>query len=506
MLSRRKRWLLAAALAGAMAALSACDAVGGVDLNGAIAESAAAASSEGTLRLEWNIAPSPAADRLTRDKIAALGSGAFAAGEVLTESPEKMSLRGELELPGGAVPVELYMDGDTLTVAAEGLKRPYVLELGGGDGQGGELLALITEALKGGAREAVGDFLKMILLHIPNPPGTSAGTRQETLGGSEKTLQTVAFGERPLAEMFEALAAALESAAGDAEGLEALLDAHFDTLKPVFADMLNPSLRSLFLNIANSNRAGAVRLAAQQIEPRMKELAGSLRGMASGEKAAAGADSSAAVTLLFDGGTMAGMDLALRLTPPEGKDDAGIASVRIRAESRWWNVNGEVSAKDPADGAIPFPRGAKPRERLNNVEPDSLLYDVLRNGLHVTRYSFSMYMGDNAAVPDGVSPYIKGAGTTMVPVRFVSEQLDAKVEWDAAARRVTITDDTEGVTIVLHIDDMTATVNGEAKTLAEAPEIINGSTFVPIKFIVTELRGSIHWDGERGVVTITKEY
>lgn len=502
-MGRGKRWLLSLAVAGAMISTAACDAIGGVDVNEAIAESAVALSVEGTMRLEWELTPSAAADQETKEIAAVFGSGEFIVSEMLTESAEKMSMSGELKLAGGSIPFDIYIDGTALVLDAEGLKQPYVIDLGESGG-GAAVMPALPEGTEEAVQEAMKSALKFVLGHVSQPASTRIGTEKAVIDGAEKDLLSVEM-DLTIPEAMEALAGALESVASDEEGLKALLDSLYDALKPVLGDMLNPEGDSVTQLILD-NKSFAIDLLYMQISPVLQELAAGARAAADGDEIHLGESSRLTYELLFDGTKLAGVNAGILLEPPAGEDDGGIASLRINAESRWWNANGEVSAKTHAGAAVPFPLDASPRDRLNNVEPSSLLYDILRNQLHVTQESFSMYMGENAGVPDGVSPYIKGAGTTMVPVRYVSEQLHAHVVWDGEAGTVTITDAAAGVTIVLTVGETTATVNGEARALPEAPEIIHGSTFVPIKFIVTELGGTIHWDGEFGIVTITKEY
>lgn len=90
-----------------------------------------------------------------------------------------------------------------------------------------------------------------------------------------------------------------------------------------------------------------------------------------------------------------------------------------------------------------------------------------------------------------VDPYVK-AGRTMVPVRFVAENLGARVEWNADKQRVDIF---KGVdSIQLWVGGQNAQVNGNAVSLDMAPEIVNGRTFVPLRFIAESLGVKVYWD------------
>lgn len=77
-------------------------------------------------------------------------------------------------------------------------------------------------------------------------------------------------------------------------------------------------------------------------------------------------------------------------------------------------------------------------------------------------------------------------GTTLVPLRVISENLGAKVDWNAKDKKVTVTKDTD--TIILTIGSKQATVNGDVKDLPQAPKQINGTTMLPVRFVAENLK------------------
>ena len=94
-------------------------------------------------------------------------------------------------------------------------------------------------------------------------------------------------------------------------------------------------------------------------------------------------------------------------------------------------------------------------------------------------------------VENDVAPIIV-KDRTMLPARFVAENLGAKVEWNAEKRQATITGN--GVTIVLTIDSTTATVNGKAVTLDSPAFIQNDRTYTPVRFIAEALGAQVEWN------------
>ncbi len=97
---------------------------------------------------------------------------------------------------------------------------------------------------------------------------------------------------------------------------------------------------------------------------------------------------------------------------------------------------------------------------------------------------------------------------TMLPARFVAENLGAAVDWNDDKQLVTITAKNvksgENVTILITIGAEKAIVNGKAVRLDSPAFIENDRTYTPIRFISEELGASVEWfEGEQKVV-ITK--
>ena len=88
------------------------------------------------------------------------------------------------------------------------------------------------------------------------------------------------------------------------------------------------------------------------------------------------------------------------------------------------------------------------------------------------------------------APYTS-QGRTMVPVRVITENLGAKVDWDEATQKVTIT---QGETVVeLIIGSAEAKINGEVKVLDVAPEVVNYRTFIPMRFVGEAFGYTLQW-------------
>ncbi len=91
---------------------------------------------------------------------------------------------------------------------------------------------------------------------------------------------------------------------------------------------------------------------------------------------------------------------------------------------------------------------------------------------------------------------------SMVPVRFISETVGATVGWDSAERKVSIA--LGGRTVEIWIDKTDARVNGQPATLDVAPQIASDRTMVPLRFVTENLGLTVGWDNAlRGVYVVS---
>jgi photosystem II stability/assembly factor-like uncharacterized protein/CTP:phosphocholine cytidylyltransferase-like protein len=104
------------------------------------------------------------------------------------------------------------------------------------------------------------------------------------------------------------------------------------------------------------------------------------------------------------------------------------------------------------------------------------------------------------------SPPVIKNGRTLLPIRAVIEALNGTVDWDATQRKVTVS--LSSTTIELWIGKNTAKVNGVSKPIDSTnpkvvPEIINGRTMLPLRFVTENLGCQIQWDGATQTITIS---
>lgn len=89
---------------------------------------------------------------------------------------------------------------------------------------------------------------------------------------------------------------------------------------------------------------------------------------------------------------------------------------------------------------------------------------------------------------------------TLVPLRSVFESMEADVNWNGQEQQVTV--DKDGLHMVLTIGSNTAYVNGTAETMDVAPRLVNDRTMIPVRFVSEKLGYRVDWDGSSQTVII----
>lgn len=108
-----------------------------------------------------------------------------------------------------------------------------------------------------------------------------------------------------------------------------------------------------------------------------------------------------------------------------------------------------------------------------------------------------MRIGSAQATVDGKAVAIDAPprivdGRTLVPARFLAESLGATVTWDAATGVVTIAVP-EGE-IVMTIGSRQVQVGGKPRQIDVPPQIFDGRTYLPVRFLATAFGINVHYD------------
>jgi len=169
----------------------------------------------------------------------------------------------------------------------------------------------------------------------------------------------------------------------------------------------------------------------------------------------------------------------------------GVVTLTVKSESLTGTVVTGV-VKVEGYNAATFTLAVKPAE-----EPEYKTLIELAPGMDIYTVNGETKFWD-------ATPYIKN-GRTLVPIRHLAEAIGFKASWDfddPANKMVFIfkadqdpEKDKEHPFILLIIGQPTAMVNGNLVALDVAPEILNGRTMVPLRFVVETLGYKVEWLG-----------
>jgi hypothetical protein len=100
--------------------------------------------------------------------------------------------------------------------------------------------------------------------------------------------------------------------------------------------------------------------------------------------------------------------------------------------------------------------------------------------------------------------FINQDGRTMVPVRFVAENLGFDVQWEASTRTVKISGRDSVLELVIESSSIKRNRSGalDALTMDTIPVIKDGRTMVPLRFISEAMGIEVNWNGANTEVMI----
>lgn len=96
-------------------------------------------------------------------------------------------------------------------------------------------------------------------------------------------------------------------------------------------------------------------------------------------------------------------------------------------------------------------------------------------------------------------------GRTLVPIRFVTEEMGGEVTWDNTTRTVTVSKDGKSLRLVIGSRAVEIGNGQDAVVSDVAPRIINDRTFVPLRLISNGLGIEVTWDNSTRTVSVNSE-
>lgn len=177
-------------------------------------------------------------------------------------------------------------------------------------------------------------------------------------------------------------------------------------------------------------------------------------------------------------------------------------SVTVSGDSEQWNIGGTVAVDevDVSGGVMDLMKDdITPGQMLRNFDSNSLAYQLLKDEAGITSKSVVLFPDDEYAGAITVK------NTTFVPLRYVSEELDAEVKWTKGSNQIVVIDDITGDEIVLTVGSKKATVAGKEVTMVESAYVgKDGKTYVPLRFMAESLGATVDKEQETGWIYIDR--
>jgi hypothetical protein len=516
--------------------LAGCQVVGGYDVNKALTSNLKVQSYEGkssvSFEFMWDETYGELNDELAILK--SLGEIRVDLYDVKMKDIHTMSAKGGLHFSRGEIPFFITLTEEEMAIEIEGAERPILISL-----MGAALpyeFAEIQEELSGKSAELLQTMGGFLISNAPNPKNISLSTGMENVNDQSLFLYQV-HAEVYADEILGLIKQTLVNILADEEGLKEVLGQVYDILMPVVIDALRAEAESSYSEYEEFDEYDyyqeedmftdlygdylsmvvpylenktlvveflytTIHVLLDPIVEEFDELSAEL--VSDDEFDFFNEQSYVKTDLYFD----TSMNLRKQdfevVIEPNLQDNEGLKGVRITGTQERWNVNQAVNTDvlDTSD-AYEVDLYSDPMELSEMVDQDSILYDLLKEDLKIFRKEIYLFVSNDDEELYNHA-YIKNQ-TAMVPVRFISEELGAKVLWDAETNQVTVSDPLTETEIILTVGSTTAHVDGEAVQLPIGPEFKNGSVYVPVRFIVESLGGIVEWDSEYGMVLITKD-
>lgn len=488
----RTKWLVP--ILALLLILSGCQAIGGFDVNKALLGDLDVKSSESSTTMSLSAVPAAGITAEDREVVELINSLSLTLGHVKVQDNGNVSATGVVGYKEFKIPFSLFTDQKNLVFTAEGAKQPFYMPL-----QSNEMLLGLEATDPAKTLEFTKLASQFVIKNLPNPGAITVTSVNESVYGQPTSLtklHTEITGE----ELPVLLKSFLRSVSKDTEGFTALINGLYDYMYPLIKDRAE-DLNSIGLgDIPLEDKEGVVtvvhdaaKLAVDALllvyDKQLENLYESTPEL----KTVLGKDTKLSADIFVDSGfhvRKQNIDFNVALPASEGLP---LQSIKMKLVSETWNVNGPVTA-DPISttGAIDYSKGdLTPGETLRSFDANSSVYKLLKEEMAITSKSLMISPDDDYYYP------IVDNGTTYVPLRYIAEDMDATVEWDAPNRAIKVTDDVYGDQLVFKIGSAQAQIAGKTVKLPQAVFVDEyGDAYVPLRVLAQGLHATVEVDDD----------
>ncbi|MCL6603589.1 MAG: copper amine oxidase N-terminal domain-containing protein [Paenibacillus sp.] len=483
--------------------LAGCQSIGGFDTTKALLGNVDVKSSESNMTFSLNAVPAAGISEENQEMIDLMNSISLNVSHVKLQDNGNISAQGSVVYKKMNLPFTVFLDKKVLVFTVDGAKQPFYYSIADYETLMGE------EGLDTAKAEEVSKILtRFVVKNLPNPGVIKVTPVTEAVYG-EQVSMTKLHAEVTGDEFPALLKSFLKSVSKDAEGLTELLNGLYDYLLPVIKSAGESADEFLGLGeIPLDNKEDVVtvlqdtvKLAVDAVLLVYDKQLNNLYESTPELKTVLSKDTKLSVDLFVDSGLhVRKQNVELNVALP-ANEDLPMKSISFKAQSETWNINGSVTAdKMSTDGALDMASvQLTPGQIMRNFDANSNIYKIMKEDMGITKKTLVIAPED-----DYYYPVIVG-NTTMVPLRYVAQDLDAKVEWDGANRQIIVTDDLSGKNLIFKIGSNVAVIDG-VKVKLETKVFVDeyGDAYVPLRILVESLQATLEKDSD-GYIIIERE-
>lgn len=484
--------------------------MGGVDVGKAMANGASIKSGESRQSMNINIEPAKEfATEKDLEMIELINSISLDIDQAKMKDAKTASIKGTLSMEGTKLPFHLSMNESQLVIDLDGAQKPLYISLD--TFQDAQALPMVdTKALEKQLEELSPKLFSFVLKHLSNPKNISVTPVQESVNGEALSLSKLHL-EVSGEEMLAMVKPFLTSISKDEQGLKDLIGDLYDVFYPVLEavnevegggdDTLN-SIVPESKDEAVASLYAIIKVGLDSMLVNYDQELNNLLNETPEFKTVFGTNTKLKLDFYLDSKLdIRKQNFELKVALP-ASEDLPVNSVTVSGDSEQWNIGGTVAVDevDVSGGVMDLMKDdITPGQMLRNFDSNSLAYQLLKDEAGITSKSVVLFPDDEYAGAITVK------NTTFVPLRYVSEELDAEVKWTKGSNQIVVIDDITGDEIVLTVGSKKATVAGKEVTMVESAYVgKDGKTYVPLRFMAESLGATVDKEQETGWIYIDR--
>jgi len=540
---RSVKKLVAFILICSMIVLAGCQAIGGVDLNAALKNSLKVTSTEGNSSMEFKLHLNEealladeyfASDEELISLIRLISNVKVSVTEIKMQDQKNMSFKGNLTLGDlSQINFDVKMSETLLIISLDGATRSFTFDLTGEtaerlmydeygitfdeDDEFASEYVIDDEKILATIQSASELVTNFGIEKLPNIERVSVTSVTEDINGESTQLMKV-HGELKGMELWNWGKKLTDALLADRVGLEKLMGEVLnlfleDPALNEYLDIYDPTDYKDGI-VQEADKKVFIDEAVSEIMTTFEEMKTSMAELETEEKEWLELYLNDSLEIKFDLYVDSKLDIRKQAFSlnyslnDEIKEEIGtniFEGFSLTSENEAWNVNGVVKPNVPvASGlevkieSLDYLEGF---EIVNFFDEESVVYDLLKNKLHITEQYYWNYIDEESY--NGA--FVNKDKFGMIPVRELIEEFGGTVKFDKATNQVIVYDKATKTTIKLQIGSDIAIINGETVQWPTPVITHNGSTYAPARAFATALGAEIVWDSQYGEVDITRE-